>query len=91
MKSRKTLVATAVATIAGLGFTLAAGQAVAAKDPNMEKCYGIAKAAMNDCGAKGHACSGQSAADSSPNEWLYVPKGTCDKIVGGSLKPQDKK
>jgi len=49
----------------------------------MEKCYGIAKAGKNDCGAPGHACSGRSVKDGDPNEWIYVPNGTCQKIVGG--------
>lgn len=52
----------------------------------MEKCAGIAKAGMNDCGANGHGCAGQAAVDADPNEWVYVPEGTCEKIVGGSVK-----
>jgi len=91
MKSRKTVLTAAVATIVGLGLSLASGQALAAKDGKMEKCYGISKSKMNDCGAKGHACSGQAKTDSDPNEWVYVPKGTCNKIVGGDLKAADKK
>ena len=51
-----------------------------------EKCQGIAKAGMNDCGANGHACAGYAAVDADPNEWIYVPEGTCEKIVGGKLK-----
>lgn len=51
-----------------------------------EKCQGIAKAGMNDCGANGHSCAGQAAVDGDPNEWIYVPEGTCEKIVGGSVK-----
>ena len=51
-----------------------------------EKCQGIAKAGQNDCGANGHSCAGQAAVDGDPNEWVYVPEGTCEKIVGGVLK-----
>lgn len=50
-----------------------------------EKCYGIAKAGKNDCGANGHSCAGQAAKDADGKEWIHVPKGTCEKIVGGSL------
>lgn len=50
-----------------------------------EKCYGVAKAGKNDCGANGHSCAGQAAKDADGKEWIYVPKGTCEKIVGGSL------
>lgn len=51
-----------------------------------EKCQGIAKAGQNDCGANGHSCAGYAEVDSDPNEWVYVPEGTCDKIVGGTVK-----
>lgn len=49
----------------------------------MEKCSGIVKAGMNDCGTNGHACAGQAKADSEAGEWIKVPKGTCEKITGG--------
>ncbi|MBU2711147.1 DUF2282 domain-containing protein [Zooshikella sp. WH53] len=63
--------------------------ALAAK-PEMEKCYGVVKAGKNDCGANGHSCAGSATKDGDPNEWLLVPKGTCNKIVGGSTEPKDK-
>ena len=52
----------------------------------MEKCYGIAKKGMNDCAANAHSCQGTSTKDSDPNEWIFVPKGTCSKIVNGITK-----
>lgn len=55
-----------------------------------EKCTGVAKAGMNDCGANGHACSGKAEADGDANEWVYLPEGTCEKIVGGKLKAPKK-
>ncbi len=55
-----------------------------AKD-GYEKCAGVAKAHMNDCASKAHSCAGQSAKDSDPSEWIYVPNGTCAKIVGGTV------
>lgn len=51
-----------------------------------EKCQGVAKAGQNDCGANGHGCAGFAEADGDKNEWIYVPEGTCDKIVGGVVK-----
>ena len=51
-----------------------------------EKCYGIAKAGKNDCASGTEACAGQSKTDNSKDAWLGVPKGTCDRIVGGSTK-----
>jgi len=51
-----------------------------------EKCQGVAKAGMNDCGANGHGCAGQAKVDGDKNEWVYLPEGTCEKIVGGVVK-----
>lgn len=51
----------------------------------MEKCFGVAKAGLNDCGtATNNGCAGSSKVDSDKSAWIYVPKGTCNKIVGGS-------
>lgn len=52
----------------------------------MEKCFGIARAHRNDCGTERHGCGGAALADSSKDEWIAVPEGTCNKIVGGSTK-----
>lgn len=51
-----------------------------------EKCQGVAKTGMNDCGANGHGCAGQAKVDGDKNEWVYLPEGTCQKIVGGVVK-----
>jgi uncharacterized membrane protein len=47
------------------------------------KCRGIAKKGANDCGANGHDCANQAKKDNDPKEWVYVPKGVCEKIAGG--------
>ena len=52
-----------------------------------EKCYGIVKAGQNDCFSVSHQCGGTSTEDKDPDSWIYVPKGTCEKIVGGSTAP----
>jgi uncharacterized membrane protein len=57
-----------------------------AREPMMEKCYGIAKKGMNDCGNSVHSCAGTSVSDQDPDEWVYVPSGTCNKIMNGKLK-----
>lgn len=81
---KKTLmVAAAVAVVASVGGT---GDAAAhAVKKGYEKCAGIVKKGMNDCGANGHSCAGVAAEDNDPNEWIMLPKGTCDKIVGGRV------
>lgn len=51
-----------------------------------EKCYGIAKAGLNDCAARGvHSCSATSKLDNDPSSWVYVPAGYCERISGGKL------
>lgn len=57
----------------------------AKKGDVIEKCKGVAKAKMNDCGANGHSCGGLAKKDNDPNEWVYTPKGLCKKI-GGTVK-----
>ncbi len=70
--------------------TLAAGVASAAGPVAMpagaEKCYGIAKAAKNDCAAGAHSCAGQATKDMDKTSFVYLPAGACAKIAGGSTK-----
>lgn len=82
------LTQSAIASLFVLG-TVASGNALAAK-AGFEKCEGVVKAGMNDCGTSKHSCSGQAKVDSDKDEWLYVPEGTCKKIVGATLKTADK-
>lgn len=85
--SKKLAVSSAIA--AGI---LMAGTATIshAADAKMEKCYGIVKAGKNDCAIKsqGTSCAGQAKKDGIKDAWMLVPKGACDKIVGGSTKPK---
>jgi uncharacterized membrane protein len=54
-----------------------------------EKCYGVAKAGKNDCGAAdgSHACAGLSKMDYDPKEWKYVRSAAKCEQMGGSLTP----
>ena len=80
---------TAVAGILALGLAATSGSALAGK-PGFEKCQGIAKASMNDCGTSKHACAGQAKVDGDAEEWVYVTEGTCSKIAGGTVKMSKK-
>lgn len=51
----------------------------------MEKCYGIVKAGMNDCDTSTTSCAGSATKDAQSDAYLLLPKGSCQKIVGGSL------
>ena len=84
--NKKMLIGSAVASALTV---VAATSTVAMADDHktkMEKCYGVAKAGKNDCAAgPGTSCAGTSTTDAQGNAWMYVAKGTCEKIVGGSL------
>ena len=82
MSSKTAILAAAVSSLFALTTT-----AFAADAGNSEKCYGVAKAGKNDCAGAAHACAGQSSKDNSPKEFIELPKGTCERIVGGSLTP----
>jgi uncharacterized membrane protein len=81
MSSPNKLLQSAVAAILALS-AVQAGAEDAKKEPATEKCYGIAKAGQNDCGTARHSCAGKAAKDNAPDEWKYVPKGTCEKMGG---------
>jgi uncharacterized membrane protein len=89
MMMERTIIKAAVMTLASASLSLSlVANAQSNNHPNMEKCYGIVKAGKNDCGSVGgNPCAGQSKVNNDPNEWIFVPKGTCDKIVGGSTSP----
>jgi uncharacterized membrane protein len=84
---KKALLSTAIGGVLTLG--VISMSVSAAENATTEKCYGVAKAGKNDCAGAGHSCAGQSkGADGSGKEWIEVPKGTCDRLVGGSLTPK---
>jgi uncharacterized membrane protein len=79
--STKHYTLTALAALFALG--VASAPASAADKP--EKCFGIVKAAKNDCQTANNACAGHVSADNQRDAWIYLPKGACEKIVGGNL------
>ena len=90
--SKKIAITSAIAAGLALAGTASADghghDSGAKKVPTMEKCYGIVKAGKNDCGIKsqGTHCAGAAKSDGIADAWIYVPRGTCDKIVGGSTE-----
>lgn len=69
-------------------FAAATGSAMAAAEKQAnEKCYGVVKSGKNDCQTAVSACAGTAKKDSQKDAWIYLPKGSCEKIVGASLKP----
>jgi uncharacterized membrane protein len=76
---------TTLTIAAALGSALLLASQVQAQSPATEKCFGIAKAGKNDCQTASSSCAGTSKKDALRDAWLAVPKGTCEKIAGGSL------
>lgn len=86
MNNTNTLVSTALASIIALG-AMGAQTASAAEDKkDVEKCYGVAKAGKNDCKTMSNACAGHSTTDAQPDAFIALPKGTCERLTGGSLE-----
>ena len=85
MKTTSFLVASALAAALSLPTIAKAGPAPQ-PEFKAEKCYGVAKAGKNDCQTANSSCAGTSKKDSQGDAWIYVPAGTCDRLVGGSPK-----
>lgn len=80
----------AVAGLLAIGLAAGAMPAHAAKGDN-EKCAGVVKAGKNDCATASSACAGTVSKDNQKDAWIYVPKGTCEKIAGGVVVADAKK
>jgi uncharacterized membrane protein len=85
MQTRDGLITAAVIGLFGMQQMAAFAQPAAEPSFKSEKCYGVAKAGKNDCAANGHACQAHAKEDANAREWIYVPAGTCERLVGGSL------
>lgn len=72
---------------ASLVATATSAPAFAGDKEGKEKCYGVVKAGKNMCGSADgkHSCMGHATEDGNANEWIYLPTGVCEKLVGGSL------
>jgi uncharacterized membrane protein len=76
------LAITSVLALSGAAFS---ASALADDNSNKEQCAGIIKAGKNDCATATNACHGHVKADADPMAWIYVPKGTCERLVGGRI------
>ena len=91
MKAHFTMAAASIAAALTSVLALAAQAQVHPEKPTYkyEKCYGIAKAGMNDCFTATSSCGGTAKVDNDPSAWKYVSAGTCLKIKG-TLAPSKK-
>ena len=67
-------------------------QTTSAHAGDMEKCYGISLAGLNDCAAgPGTTCAGTSTVDYQGNAWTLVPKGSCEGLAWDKILPDGRK
>ncbi len=87
MIAKKLILASAISGLVAMAAQAsAAGMAApAAAATATEKCFGLAKAGKNDCASNGHSCAGMGKKDADGKEWIKLPKGTCERLAGGSL------
>lgn len=80
-----------IASLASIGIVATASTVLAGK--SKEHCYGIAKAGKNDCATHTSSCAGSSKVNGQKDAFIALPKGLCDRIVGGSkvAPPKPKK
>ena len=87
MNTSQLLLASAVAAALALPCASEAGPAPKPKF-EAEKCFGIAKAGKNDCQTAKSSCAGTSKRDNQGDAWIYMPAGSCEKVVGASKEPK---
>lgn len=89
--SKKILTTTVLASVFALASTANAGTTHGKTKMELEKCAGeYVTPGKNDCGSTDglHTCSGHSK-ERRKEEWMYVPKGWCDKFGGEVLGLSD--
>jgi len=93
MKKNNHWIISAISCVFALAGSVALADPIqpSATEVATEKCYGIVKAGMNDCATATQSCAGTSIKDSQPDAFIFVQKGSCQKIVGGSLTPPPEK
>ena len=80
--SNSNLLRTAMVSLLALGASTAA---LADDHEGQEQCAGVIKAGNNDCATSTNACHSHVTTDSNPEAWIYLPTGTCERIVGARV------
>ncbi len=94
-KNNKNIIKIALGTTLILGlsqsaFSLKTPEEIAATKKAQEasgnvKCAGRILAGLNDCPSSLHACAGMGDVDADPEEFIWMPRGTCNNIVGAHI------
>jgi len=88
MSKKTPATVTAIGALLAVGASALATPSFAADKSDREKCYGVAKAGKNDCAAGTHTCAGQAKLTGDGKDFVTLPKGTCERLNGGSLTPK---
>jgi uncharacterized membrane protein len=72
------------AAVSGV-FAVAAASVAYADHENEEQCAGVIKAGKNDCATSRNKCHCHVNVDGDSEAWIYVPKGTCERIAGARV------
>ncbi|MEJ1962771.1 MAG: DUF2282 domain-containing protein [Gammaproteobacteria bacterium] len=84
--SNQAIVRLAITSVIALSGAAFATSAIASDDnSDKEQCAGIIKAGKNDCATAANACHGHVESDAAPMAWIYLPKGTCERLVGARV------
>lgn len=84
MKKIDTMVNAAMLAFLAIATSTAMAETLSSTTQSTEKCYGIAKAGMNDCATAKASCAGSAKKNKQRDAFLLMPKGLCDKLVGAS-------
>ena len=82
--SRTDWIELAIAGVIAAG-SLVLAQVADAAESDKEQCAGVIRAGQNDCATSHNACHSHVETDSDPEAWIYLPKGTCEKIAGARV------
>ena len=85
MSRHSSMLQVAISGVLALTGAAFASSAFAAAGEDKEQCAGIVKAGKNDCATATNDCHGHVTEEGNAMAWIYVPKGTCERIVGGRL------
>ncbi len=88
--TKKLLLAATVAMLSSAAMAQESEDKKDSPSAKKEKCFGIVKAGKNDCAAADgtHSCAGLAKNDGGGNEWVLLPAGTCERIVGALINPK---
>jgi uncharacterized membrane protein len=85
MSKHSSMMRLAIASVLALSGAALTSTAIAGEEDGKEQCAGIVKAGKNDCATSTNDCHGHVTSEGNPEAWIYVPQGTCDRIVGGHV------